>query len=458
MGRGPCFIFGLNGNFYCGGNFGFSSINAFVKLKFVDGYSWCLIIFSVLVFPFFFIFSNWWSFLYFPRFLSRFGEYFVIDCVSFYLGLLSIVLRGSLFFVCGRLSIGSIIVVLISVISSILSYMSVKVLIFWVFYEISILSLFYLLIVDSPYSERYIAGWYLLGYVVLTSLPMLLCILFISSEYGSLCMLSWSVSFLDITSSIPLLLVLGVMFITKVPVPPFHVWLPIVHAEARSIVSVCLRGYVMKLGILGVLRLCYFIVSDWLFISGYVLIAFSLSLLFFISAARELDGKRWLAFLRLAHILICIVYFFASDYSSSYFIFLYSFGHGLSAGLLFLFLWWSYDLSGSRNWLVLKSVLGGSRFFRVVLVGSLCRAASLPTRLQFFAEVSLLSKLSIFNLVNFVILCGYLFVGSLIPFFLLGLLCIRHFNIRCSSGTSMLKFLSIIIWLIIWRFLAFLFI
>lgn len=82
------------------------------------------------------------------------------------------------------------------------------------------------------------------------------------------------------------------MFITKIPLPPFHVWLPIVHAEARSPVSMCLRGYIMKLGLLGVCRFRYSLLSDYVFRGPYVLIGLCFAILFFFSAARELDGKR----------------------------------------------------------------------------------------------------------------------------------------------------------------------
>ena len=125
--------------------------------------------------------------------LSSFGSWFVVDSLSFYLRLLSVLLGGVMFFICDFISNRSVVIISLRVVSSVLCYMSVKVLLFWVFYEVSILSLFYLLVVDSPYSERYIASWYLLGYVVLTSLPMLLCLVFLSVFYGSLSMVDWSI-------------------------------------------------------------------------------------------------------------------------------------------------------------------------------------------------------------------------------------------------------------------------
>ncbi|VEL22173.1 unnamed protein product [Protopolystoma xenopodis] len=43
---------------------------------------------------------------------------------------------------------------------------------------------------------------------------------------------------------------------------PFYTWLPIVHAEASTLVSVCLSGYIMKLGVIGVYRVFSSLFSD----------------------------------------------------------------------------------------------------------------------------------------------------------------------------------------------------
>lgn len=56
--------------------------------------------------------------------------------------------------------------------------------------------------------------------------------------------------------------------------------------------SICLSGYIMKLGVLGVCRFCSHFLSNLVFSNLYMIIALLLSVLFFFSAARELDGKR----------------------------------------------------------------------------------------------------------------------------------------------------------------------
>lgn len=120
---------------------------------------------------------------------------------------------------------------------------------------------------------------------------MLLCIFYMGSLLGSYEFQKWDVGFIYF-EGFGACVILAIMFITKIPLPPFHVWLPIVHAEASSPVSMCLRGYIMKLGLLGVLRFCYGLMSDYIFRPGYVMLGLGCSLVFFMAACRELDGKR----------------------------------------------------------------------------------------------------------------------------------------------------------------------
>nr|YP_010231370.1 NADH dehydrogenase subunit 4 [Apharyngostrigea pipientis]QSV37700.1 NADH dehydrogenase subunit 4 [Apharyngostrigea pipientis] len=429
-----------------------------MKFKFIDWYSWFIVsvVFGSIVGLILYSSSGVSSVL--SSCVLVFGSYFVCDMVGFYLSLLSILLLFILLFVYNFVTGRSKFYVFISVVSSLLCYCSNNIFLFWWFYEVSILSLLFLLIVESPYSERYLAGWYLGGYIVLTSLPMLLCLFYFSCVSGSFFMSDWlTCDYLKSSSlSSVILVLLGILFVTKIPVFPFHSWLPIVHAEATSLVSVCLSGYVMKLGILGVCRFCWWVAPDYLFSLFYVSLSFFFSILFFLVASWELDGKRWLAFLSLSHIVICVVCLNGGLYDSCGLLFVYSLGHGLSAGLVFVLLWWGYELSGSRNWMILKFIFGGSLFFRFLLGLGLCTVASLPPIVQFFVEVSMLSVVSGFSVSVFVIFCFYLFFSSLVPLFVLGLLVSRHFCFSYNSGVSFLGFSSCLLFVLFWSYILFL--
>lgn len=96
---------------------------------------------------------------------------------------------------------------------------------------------------------------------------MLLVFIYFSLLFGGFSVLSWDVS---VVGDWWVLLLISVLFVRKIPLFPFHCWLPVVHAEARSVVSICLRGYVMKLGVLGIFRFGYWVVPDYFFNCFYV--------------------------------------------------------------------------------------------------------------------------------------------------------------------------------------------
>lgn len=83
---------------------------------------------------------------------------FYFDSVRLYLCLLSGFLWVSLLFIFDKIRSLSKVVITFRVICSLISYCCTHALMFWVFYEMSILLLLLLLVVESPYSERYIAS------------------------------------------------------------------------------------------------------------------------------------------------------------------------------------------------------------------------------------------------------------------------------------------------------------
>nr|UFQ89182.1 NADH dehydrogenase subunit 4 [Spongiobothrium sp. MZUSP 7999] len=349
---------------------------------------------------------------------------FMFDSLSFYLVILVVFLGSfSLIGLRGYVSLTTISYLLCSLLFSGLSFCVNHAILFWCFYELSMLPLLLLIFKDSPYSERFIAGWYFAVYLLVTSLPLILSLLYLSFKNSSLLFSEWCVN----SASISVYVCLSFIFFTKVPLGPFHTWLPIVHAEATSIVSIFLSGYIMKLGLLGVFRCSAFIFNTSLFF--YLFFCFVLSICFILTASAELDGKRWLAFLSLSHIVVSFLAFYSCGWDTLSLSFIFCLGHGLSAGLVFGVLWLFYDISGSRNWLLLKEGAGGPAAL-ISVVMSMLSLCSFPPTLQFFCEVNLLSE-SVYSYIFIVFWSLYLFFGGLIPLILCG-----HSLIRLEATES----------------------
>lgn len=126
-----------------------------MRLKRFDCYSW-LVAFLV-VFCLLFVFDLT-SFFVGCEGLRLIKKFFCLDSIRFYLRLLSIAIWFIVLFYVKCLSSLTVVAVSFSVFFSILSYCCVHALLFWFFYEMSILCLLFLLILESPYSERYIAS------------------------------------------------------------------------------------------------------------------------------------------------------------------------------------------------------------------------------------------------------------------------------------------------------------
>nr|WSP03335.1 NADH dehydrogenase subunit 4 [Spirometra erinaceieuropaei]WSP03347.1 NADH dehydrogenase subunit 4 [Spirometra erinaceieuropaei] len=377
--------------------------------------------------------------------------YFIFDSVSFYLILLIFFLGVySLFSTFCRVGGGrSIFFLGLSLIFSFLCFCCNHSILFWCFYELSMLPLLYLIFCDSPYSERFIAGWYFSVYLLFTSLPLILILLYLSHINGSVFFSLWGFY----SDYIFIYVALAFIFFTKVPLFPFHTWLPIVHAEATSIVSMFLSGYIMKLGILGIYRCTPFVFSGNFV--GYLYLCCIFSVFFLVTASGELDGKRWLAFLSLSHILIPFLGFFVCDWSGINLSFFYCLGHGLSAGLVFGFLWFFYEAINTRNLVLLKSGVGGV-YTTLVIVFGLLSLCSFPPTIQFFCEVFVLSS-STFSFIYLCFWCFYLFCAGLVPLILCGHILIRGESFEGSSFV-VFSFGFLFLYLCFWCYLGVLYI
>jgi NADH-quinone oxidoreductase subunit M len=167
-------------------------------------------------------------------------------------------------------------------------------------------------------------------------------------------------------SHIALLIFFGAFlgFAVKVPMVPFHTWLPSAYAEAPGPVTMLLTGVMSKMGVYGFLRILLPIFPEQvrLMLTPLLWLAVLTIVLSACAAFAQRDLKRILAYSSINHLGYCLLALFAvmgatagvnqpelQKAAALNGVLLQMFNHGLTAATLFLFVWLIEQRSGGRR-------------------------------------------------------------------------------------------------------------
>nr|NP_786963.1 NADH dehydrogenase subunit 4 [Ciona savignyi]BAC57011.1 NADH dehydrogenase subunit 4 [Ciona savignyi] len=281
---------------------------------------------------------------------------------------------------------------------------------FLVFFELSMLPIFMLIGFWGKGKERVFSNYYFFLYTLVTSLPMFIMILKITS-IGMESIVTYSFYDLNFTWFMFFLLVLG--FLTKLPIYGVHIWLPKAHVDAPVGGSMVLAGILLKIGGFGMMR-CMMILGDGMKLSYIVMFIMFLGVwgLFFTGSLclRLTDFKVIVAFSSVSHMSLAVaglMSFFFWGYKGSFYMFL---GHGILSPVLFFFGDILYKRFSTRHINSMKGISSGvSFFFYLVMLFFFAMNFGFPPSMNFFGEVGLF--MSIFLVNKFLIL--FLFIGFL---------------------------------------------
>jgi NADH-quinone oxidoreductase subunit M len=141
-------------------------------------------------------------------------------------------------------------------------------------------------------------------------------------------------------------------FAIKVPLVPFHTWLPLAHVEAPTAGSVLLAGVLLKIGAYGFLRLCLPLAPDAALNLGVPLIG-TLAVIGIIYGAlcsyAQDDIKKLVAYSSVSHLGFCMLGMFALNVTGLSGSLLQMVNHGLSTGALFLLVGMLYERYHTRK-------------------------------------------------------------------------------------------------------------
>jgi len=142
-------------------------------------------------------------------------------------------------------------------------------------------------------------------------------------------------------------------FAVKVPIVPFHTWLPDAHVEAPTEGSVDLAAILLKMGTYGFMRIVLPLFPSTVLHSTTQTVIIGLAVVGIVYAALvalvQEDFKRLVAYSSVSHMGFAILGIFALTTASLQGAMMVQLAHGLSSGMLFLLVGMIYDRRHSRQ-------------------------------------------------------------------------------------------------------------
>ena len=224
-------------------------------------------------------------------------------------------------------------------------------LLFYVFFEATLIPMYLIIGIWGGPKKIYAAFKFFL-YTLLGSLLMLVALIYLYNKSGgSFDILTWHTLPLGGTMQTLLFFSFFAAFAVKVPMWPFHTWLPDVHVEAPTAGSAVLAAIMLKLGAYGFLRFSLPIVPDASHEWAWLMIALSLTAVIYVGlvALVQQDMKKLVAYSSVAHMgFVTLGFFIFNDLGMAGGI-VQMVAHGFVSGAMFLCIGVLYDRVHSRE-------------------------------------------------------------------------------------------------------------
>jgi NADH-quinone oxidoreductase subunit M len=278
---------------------------------------------------------------------------------------------------------------------------------FYVFFEFTLIPLFFLIGIWGGPQRRYAAGKffiYTLTGSLLSLVGLIALVLTVNSFNPSVFTFSIPKLAQEIQSQlstpageaawkgiqVSIFLALFAGFAIKVPLFPFHTWLPLAHVEAPTAGSVLLAGVLLKLGTYGFLRLALPLLPLAVRDTGVPLVA-ALSVMGIIYGAlcalSQTDMKRLVAYSSVSHLGFCMLGLFALNTEGLAGGTMQMINHGLSTGALFLLVGMIYERLHTRQLDEMGGLASRLPIFACFLVFISLSSMGLPGLNGFIGEV-----------------------------------------------------------------------
>ncbi len=211
-------------------------------------------------------------------------------------------------------------------------------LLFYIFFEAILIPMYIMIGLFGSRDRKIRASYLFFFYTLCGSLLFLIGIIYIYTKVGTFDYSYIAAYKFTFEEELFLWLAFFFSFASKIPMFPFHIWLPEAHVEAPTVGSVLLAGILLKLGVYGFIRysLIFFPYASFYFSPLVYLLGIMGVIYASLTALRQTDVKRVIAYSSVAHMNLVAIGIFSFNNIGIHGAILQSISHGFVAGGLFL--------------------------------------------------------------------------------------------------------------------------